>query len=65
LEALLKVDHKNIVKYHSTYESSDHLYFIMEFCPKGLWDNKKDGDVFTEPEAAGILEQCLSAMIHY
>jgi serine/threonine protein kinase len=56
LEALLKVDHRNIVKYHSTYESNECLYFIMEFCPKGLWDDKKPGEVFSESQAASIMK---------
>ena len=37
----------------------------MEYCPTGLWDSKKDGEVFSEKEAAKIIEQCLSAMVHY
>ena len=37
----------------------------MEYCPKGLWDDKQPGQVFSEAEAAKIMQQCLSAMIHY
>lgn len=37
----------------------------MEFCPKDLYADKKDGKVFSEKEAAIIIEQCLLAMVHY
>ena len=35
LEALEKIEHKNIVKYYGNFSTNNHLYIILEYCAGG------------------------------
>lgn len=35
IKVLQTLDHPNIVKYYETYENSEYLYIVMEYCPGG------------------------------
>lgn len=53
--ALLQLSHPNIVKYHSTYEDTSKIYFVMEFCPSELFDTK-NFLTYHEDDASEIIE---------
>jgi serine/threonine protein kinase len=53
--ALLQLSHPNIVKYHATYEDTNKIYFVMEFCPSVLFD-EKNKIVYNEKDASVIIE---------
>jgi hypothetical protein len=31
------------VKYHATYEDKKEIYFVMEYCPRGVQEDKLGG----------------------
>jgi calcium-dependent protein kinase len=64
--ALMKmVDHPNIVKLFEFFEDDENFYIITEFCGGGqLFEMIREKKVFTENEAASIMQQLLSAIAH-
>ena len=60
---LKRLDHPNILKILDFYSSSDEFFIVTEYCPEGELSTeiKKRGS-FTEPEAAFVLYQILSAI---
>jgi len=66
IQILAALDHPNIVKYHETYESSNYLYLVMEFCHGGelfrrLTENREE---FTEQKAARVMQSLFLAVNH-
>ena len=59
IEILRSLDHPNIVRLYSTYESTDNVYLVMQCCEGGdLWSMVP----YTEAEAARILSSICSAV---
>ena len=64
---LRTLDHPNIVKYHDFYETTKNFFIITEFCAGGELFAKiaqLGDDVFTEQEAARLLEKLLLGINH-
>uniref|UniRef100_A0A7S2H128 Protein kinase domain-containing protein n=1 Tax=Helicotheca tamesis TaxID=374047 RepID=A0A7S2H128_9STRA len=71
---LLSCDHPNVLKFHGIHQDHKSFHLVMEYASGGeLYDcvikrAKKqlphNRPVFSEPEAACILQQILSAMAH-
>ena len=67
IRILHRLDHPNIVKYFETYEDSNHMYLIMEYCNGGeLFEHLialKD-DTFGENQTAEIMDKLFRAIAH-
>ena len=61
----LRLDHPNIVKYHATYEDVNKFYFVMELCPKGLFDKGHTIKIFRHSEIKKLVREIIHAMQHY
>jgi serine/threonine protein kinase len=61
----LRLDHPNIVKYHATYEDEISFYFVMEFCPKGIFGSGHTIRAFSHSEIKNFMREMAHAMKHY
>ena len=60
---LRELDHPNIVKYYEQFEDGPYIYIVTEYCSGGeLFDRIAGKEIFNESEAAGIIEELLSAI---
>uniref|UniRef100_A0A7S3NRC8 non-specific serine/threonine protein kinase n=1 Tax=Euplotes crassus TaxID=5936 RepID=A0A7S3NRC8_EUPCR len=63
--ALKNLDHPNIIKLYETYQDSDGIYLVQEFCEGGeLFDYIAERDHLSEKEAADIFKQMMQAIIY-
>ena len=63
VEIQKNLDHPNIVKVYEFFEDSDNFYLINEFIDgKEILDEISERDMFTEAQAAQIMQQVLSAV---
>merc|ERR1712032_1194803 len=68
INIMMRMDHRNIVKFFGVYEDHVNFYTVWEYCSGGaLFDNvallkDTDGGLFTEPTAAHIMTQILKAV---
>ena len=63
VEALKKIDHKNIVKFYDFYEDEANIYIFQEYCPgKTLKKYIEEVGAISENHAAIILMQLMSAL---
>jgi calcium-dependent protein kinase len=61
------VDHPNILKIKETFQDEKCMYIVTEICQGGelyqkIVDHNSEGTIFTEHEAAVIINHVLSAM---
>lgn len=54
------LDHPNVVTVFEAYERKRHIYLIMEYCAGGDLNGRK----LTEPQAANIVDEILSAVAY-
>eukprot|EP00826_Nyctotherus_ovalis_P016295 TRINITY_DN1470_c0_g4_i3.p1 TRINITY_DN1470_c0_g4~~TRINITY_DN1470_c0_g4_i3.p1 ORF type:complete len:460 (+),score=131.30 TRINITY_DN1470_c0_g4_i3:102-1481(+) len=65
VKILSKVDHPNIVKYFSSFQSEKYLYVVMEYCPGGnLFERILKQEKFNEGEAKKLMGEILRAISH-
>jgi calcium-dependent protein kinase len=67
IDLLKATDHPNIVRLYEIYEDNVYLYLIMEECLGGeffdrLAERAKNGNLYTEREAAKIFRELLEAI---
>ena len=63
INILKRLDHPNILKILEFHCTKNKCYIITEFCPEGeLYNEIKEGNIFTESQTAYILYQVLSAI---
>ena len=64
-EILKQVDHPNIIKFYEMFVDEKNYHLVTEFCGGGeLYDHIIDKGKFSEPLAAKIMKQILSAIKH-
>ncbi|KAJ9080164.1 Cell cycle serine/threonine-protein kinase cdc5/MSD2 [Entomophthora muscae] len=65
-ETLKKMNHPNVVKYHSSMQVEEYMYIFMELCPLGslqqLLSHRK---TLTEPETRFYMLQLLDTVEHF
>ena len=66
---LCTLDHPNIVKYYETFEDTNYLYLVMEYCPGGelLTHLTKQGKLKGgggEQRVVEVMESLLKAIAH-
>mmetsp|Transcript_71237 Transcript_71237/g.202068 ORF Transcript_71237/g.202068 Transcript_71237/m.202068 type:complete len:523 (+) Transcript_71237:87-1655(+) len=60
-----ELDHPNIAKLHETFEDHRHIYLVTELCEGGeLLDRVIEAGRITEAQAATVMQQVLSAVLH-
>jgi calcium-dependent protein kinase len=65
LTTLKAVDHPNIIRLYSTYEDRKYLHLVMELCSGGsLMDRLATEGVYSEKEAADIMQKLFSGVLH-
>ncbi len=67
ISILRTLDHPNIVKYHDFYETSKNFFIVTEYCAGGELFSKiaqMGDDVFTEHDAARLIEKLLLGINH-
>jgi len=65
IEILSKVDHPNIVRMHSIFDTPEHLFIVMDLMEGGeLYEEIIQRSVFSEKEAAIIVKQLLDALVY-
>lgn len=67
IEIMYKLNHINIVKLFSHFESDDYLYFVMEFCSGGnLYSLRKQqrNSKFADKKAAYYIASLVNAISH-
>jgi calcium-dependent protein kinase len=65
VKILAEVDHPNIIKYLTHYESEQYLFVATEYCDGGdLFQKIIDQGKFSEDEAVVIMEKLLRAINH-
>ncbi len=52
-------ENQNIVRYYQTWFENDHMYLVMEYCPKSLNGLRKKQKQFSEKEIKKILHDIL------
>ncbi|XP_028823202.1 calcium/calmodulin-dependent protein kinase type 1D-like isoform X2 [Denticeps clupeoides] len=63
IAVLRKIKHENIVALEDIYESSSHLYLIMELVSGGeLFDRIVERGFYTEQDASTLIKQVLNAV---
>ncbi|XP_026876355.1 calcium/calmodulin-dependent protein kinase type 1D [Electrophorus electricus] len=63
IAVLRKIKHENIVALEDIYESSDHLYLIMQLVSGGeLFDRIVEKGFYTEKDASTLIRQVLDAV---
>ncbi|TRY82458.1 hypothetical protein DNTS_028279 [Danionella cerebrum] len=63
IAVLRKIKHENIVALEDIYESSDHLYLIMQLVSGGeLFDRIVEKGFYTEKDASKLIRQVLDAV---
>lgn len=63
---LSKLDHPNILKLYEVYSDEKRYYIVTELCKGGeLFDEILKKGVFTEKEAANIIQQILQAVSYF
>lgn len=63
INILSKLDHPNILKLYEVYDDEKRYYIVTELCKGGeLFDEILKKGVFTEKEAANIIQQILLAV---
>ena len=65
VEALMELDHPNIVRLYEYYRSPDSLFLVEEYCSGGTLEHKLDaaGGHFSAEESALALRQMLRAVL--
>jgi calcium-dependent protein kinase len=65
LTTLKAVDHPNIIRLYATYEDKKYLHLVMELCSGGtLMDRLATAGVYSEKEAADIMQKLFSGVLH-
>lgn len=63
---LSKLDHPNILKLYEIYDDEKRYYIVTELCKGGeLFDQILQKGVYTEKEAANIVQQVLQAVAYF
>ncbi|KAI5614850.1 calcium/calmodulin-dependent protein kinase 1Db isoform long [Silurus asotus] len=63
IAVLRKIKHENIVALEDIYESTDHLYLIMQLVSGGeLFDRIVEKGFYTEKDASALIKQVLDAV---
>jgi len=63
---LSKLDHPNILKLYEVYTDEKRYYIVTELCKGGeLFDEILKKGIFTEKEAAKIIQQILQAVAYF
>ena len=65
INVLREVDHPNIIKFYDTYEDSDHIYIVMEYCSGGeLFTKITSQGHIHESEARVYMKKMIMAVNH-
>ncbi|OMJ91761.1 hypothetical protein SteCoe_5662 [Stentor coeruleus] len=65
MQILRQLDHPNIIKCFEIFEDCDNFYLALEYCEGGsLMKKLKENVVFTEKQAAEIIDQILSGVAY-
>ena len=63
VDIMRNVDHPNIIKLYDVYESSHHVYMVLELVSGGeLFDRIVDKGHFSEADASVIMSQIFSSL---
>lgn len=63
INILKRLDHPNILKILEFHTTQDKCYIITQYCPEGeLYNEIKQGKIFTESQTAYVIYQLLSAI---
>jgi len=65
IEILSKIDHPSVVKMHAIFDTTEHLFIVMELMEGGeLYEEVISRSTFSEMEAAVIIRQLLDALVY-
>jgi len=65
IEVMRSLEHENIVKLYSVYETKDKLYLVQELCSGGeLFDKITELGKYSEADAAGVVVQIFRGLSH-
>ena len=69
MKILNSLDHPNIIKYYEDFENENYIFLVMEYCTGGslykkLVNMKMKNKMFSELEAALLIEKLLRALSH-
>ncbi|OMJ68957.1 hypothetical protein SteCoe_33457 [Stentor coeruleus] len=65
IDVLREVDHPNIIKFYDTYEDSNHIFIVMEYCSGGeLFTKITSQGYLHESEARVYMRKMLMAVSH-
>ena len=65
IEVLKEMDHRNVVKLYSIYESEEQIYLVMEYLSGGeLFEHIQNCSSFSEKEAIEIMRNILEAIAY-
>jgi len=65
IEVMRSLEHENIVKLYSVYETKRELYLVQELCSGGeLFDKISELGKYSEADAAGVLIQIFRGLSH-
>lgn len=63
VNALVKLDHPNVIRLYDFFSEDDHLFLVLEFCSRGTLENKiSSGEIIPDPMKFKICSQILSAL---
>jgi len=65
IQVMRSLEHENIVKLYSVYETKDKLYLVQELCSGGeLFDKITELGKYSEADAAGVVVQIFRGLSH-
>jgi len=65
IQVMRSLEHENIVKLYSVYETKGELYLVQELCSGGeLFDKISELGKYSEADAAGVLVQIFRGLSH-
>lgn len=63
VNALIKLDHPNVIRLYDYFMEDDHLFLVLEFCSGGNLESKiSRGEIIPEPAKFKICSQIISAL---
>ena len=63
VNALVKLDHPNVIRLYDFFTEDDHLFLVLEFCSGGSLESKiSSGELISEPNKFKICSQIISAL---
>lgn len=63
VNALIKLDHPNVIRLYDYFMEDDHLFLVLEFCSCGNLENIiSKGEIIPEPTKFKICSQIISAL---